>query len=66
MPDAETHTFSLGVNFPWRNHGQDFGCTNGEYKGISEAATRNTIAVAPAQLREWSAEESCEGRLIKG
>jgi hypothetical protein len=40
-----SHTpFLLGVNYPWRNYGQDFGGTGGQHRGISLPEARKAVA----------------------
>ena len=52
MLPPENIPFSLGVNYPWRNYGHDFGCTNGEHLGISLSKAQESIARDFAQIRE--------------
>jgi len=52
MLPPENIAFSLGVNYPWRNYGHDFGCTNGKHCGISLAEAQESIAHDFAQIRE--------------
>jgi hypothetical protein len=52
MGQAENTSFFLGVNYPWRNYGQDFGCSNGEHLGISIPALQELVALDFAQIRD--------------
>lgn len=48
-PDPEG--FWLGVNYPWRGYGHDFGAAWG-HDGLSTAASRSEVASDLAQLRD--------------
>jgi hypothetical protein len=52
MPRSENSPFSLGVNYPWRNYGQDFGRTAAEHLGISIPDVQELIAREFSQIRE--------------
>ena len=52
MPPSEKTSFSVGVNYPWRDYGQDFGRTNGEHRGISIPAARDLVERDFAQIGE--------------
>jgi hypothetical protein len=52
MLHSSSTTFSLGVNYPWRNYGEDFGCANGEHRGISISANQETLSQDFARIRE--------------
>jgi len=43
--------FWLGINYPWRGYGHDFGTAWG-HDGLSTAATRSAVASDLAQLRD--------------
>ena len=45
---ASSSAFTLGVNYPWHNYGQDFGCVRGTHHGISQPAHQQTL------LREFA------------
>jgi hypothetical protein len=52
MPRFENTPFSLGVNYPWRNYGQDFGHTARNHLGISSPDVQKSVARDFEQIRE--------------
>jgi len=48
-------SFTLGVNYPWRNYGEDFGCVNGSHRGVSLPANRESLLRDFARIRETGA-----------
>jgi len=44
MPYVKNNSFLLGVNYPWRNYGYDFGSAQGDHLGVSLPAARDAIA----------------------
>jgi len=55
MPHSSAPTFSLGVNYPWQNYGQDFGCVSGAHRGVSLPANRDLLLREFARIREAGA-----------
>jgi hypothetical protein len=55
MPHPSSPTFSLGVNYPWQNYGQDFGCVNGVHRGVSLPANQDFLLREFARIREAGA-----------
>jgi hypothetical protein len=47
--------FSLGVNYPWRSYGHDFGCVAGKHLGISRPDAEKSVASDFLQVRETGA-----------
>jgi len=47
--------FSLGVNYPWRNYGEDFGRTPLRYVGVNLPETQNAIAADFAEIHDAGA-----------
>jgi hypothetical protein len=45
-------SFFLGVNYPWRKYGQDFGRAGSEHEGVSLAPVREVVARDFAQIRD--------------
>lgn len=56
MQPASHTPFLLGVNYPWRNYGQDFGGAGTEHIGISSPEVRKSIAHDFAQIAETGAK----------
>ena len=52
MPPFDDSAFSLGVNYPWRMYGQDFGCAGDEHVGISVRSVRELVARDFEQIRQ--------------
>jgi hypothetical protein len=55
MSRPENTPFSLGVNYPWRVYGQDFGCAGGKHLGISRLEAKKSVARDFAQVQETGA-----------
>ena len=56
MSTAHTSsTFSLGVNYPWQNYGEDFGGVQGAHRGVSVPANRDALLQEFARIRETGA-----------
>jgi hypothetical protein len=55
MPHSPSPTFSLGVNYPWQNYGQDFGSVNGAHRGVSLPANQDLLLREFARIREAGA-----------
>jgi hypothetical protein len=55
MPHSPAPLFSLGVNYPWHNYGQDFGGVNGAHRGVSLPANRDLLLREFAGIREAGA-----------
>ena len=47
--------FLLGVNYPWRNYGRDFGCVGSEHTGVSLPDSRGIVARDFAEIRQAGA-----------
>ena len=45
-------SFSLGVNYPWLNYGEDFGCVRGTHRGVSLPANREILLREFGRIRE--------------
>jgi hypothetical protein len=52
MKSRSDSAFLLGVNYPWHNYGQDFGCVGGEHRGISAPHARAIVAREFAKIQE--------------
>jgi hypothetical protein len=52
MKSRSERLFLLGVNYPWHNYGQDFGCVGSEHRGISNPDARETVAREFAKIQE--------------
>ncbi len=52
MQPSTNARFFLGVNYPWRNYGQDFGRVGSEHLGISLPEAREAIARDFAEIRD--------------
>jgi hypothetical protein len=50
MDAGSPHAFTLGVNYPWVNYGQDFGRSPWGHTGVSSEATRQIVAEDFRQL----------------
>ena len=56
MSTAHTSsTFSLGVNYPWQNYGEDFGGVQDTHRGVSVPAHRDVLLQEFARIRETGA-----------
>lgn len=55
MKPVSHPTFFLGVNYPWRKYGQDFGCAGSEHEGLSLPHAREVVARDFAQIRDAGA-----------
>jgi len=55
MTDLENNPFLLGVNYPWRHYGQDFGGAGGTHLGTSSAEARKAVAEDFQKIRETGA-----------
>jgi hypothetical protein len=47
--------FFLGVNYPWRNYGEDFGSSSKAHRGVSQRKAQELVAQDFAQIRETGA-----------
>jgi hypothetical protein len=54
QPGSNT-SFFLGVNYPWRKYGQDFGCAGSKHDGLSLPHAREVVARDFAQIRDTGA-----------
>jgi hypothetical protein len=52
MKSRSERLFLLGVNYPWHNYGQDFGCAGSEHRGISNPDARETVAREFAKIQD--------------
>jgi hypothetical protein len=55
MSGPQNTPFSLGVNYPWRSYGQDFGSVGGKHEGIGRPEAESSVASDFAQIRETGA-----------
>jgi len=55
MPDRVSTSFSLGVNYPWRNYGEDFGSAGAVHAGASRPETLEKISADFAEIRACGA-----------
>src|SRR5271169_1216212 len=55
MEHRSSIPFSLGVNYPWRNYGQDFGCVGAGHVGISLPEAQELVRQEFAEIRETGA-----------
>ncbi|HTQ98230.1 MAG TPA: hypothetical protein VMH89_15565 [Candidatus Acidoferrum sp.] len=55
MARSEDTSFFLGVNYPWRNYGQDFGQTAGKHQGISTHEAQQSVTNEFAQIQRSGA-----------
>jgi hypothetical protein len=55
MASRENTPFSLGVNYPWRSYGQDFGSIGQDHLGISIPAVRESVDREFARIQEAGA-----------
>ena len=55
MADPVSTSFSLGVNYPWRNYGQDFGSAATVHSGVSRPETLEEVSRDFAGIRECGA-----------
>ena len=52
---ASSPAFTLGVNLPWLEYGQDFGCVRGVHRGVSLSAISQRLSAEFARIRETGA-----------
>lgn len=55
MALSPSSAFSLGVNYPWQNYGEDFGCVGGSHRGVSVPANQGLLLREFARIRETGA-----------
>jgi hypothetical protein len=55
MKPGSSTLFSLGVNYPWRKYGQDFGRAQSEQEGIHLAHSREMVARDFAEIHDTGA-----------
>jgi len=55
MLHATSSTFTLGVNYPWLNYGEDFGRVNGVHHGISLPENREAVLREFGRIRQTGA-----------
>jgi hypothetical protein len=55
MKPGSNTSFFLGVNYPWRKYGQDFGRAGSEHDGVSLSHARESITKDFAQIRDAGA-----------
>lgn len=55
MALSPSSAFSLGVNYPWQNYGQDFGFVNRVHRGISTPGNQESLLREFARIRETGA-----------
>jgi hypothetical protein len=56
MPVPEQSPFLLGVNYPWRSYGRDFGAAGGDHAGISSAEALKAVSEEFEKIRETGAK----------
>jgi hypothetical protein len=56
MESRSDTSFFLGVNYPWRKYGQDFGRSGSEHEGVSLAHAQEAVARDFAQIRDTGAK----------
>jgi hypothetical protein len=52
MTGSENSAFFLGVNYPWRKYGEDFGGAAGHHAGISSGGALESVALDFEKIRE--------------